>query len=82
MLVTIRALLDGASFAKRLGDSKSAGEYEETVKEIEASLGRFWDKERQYLVSSVEVVNDHGKHTWLDTGAFTRRSLYILLVLG
>ena len=71
MLITIRALLDGAAFATRLGDSASAQRYRTVAKEIEDSLGRFWDADRGYLLSTIESlqITNHDKIAWLDTGA-------------
>ena len=69
MLISIRGLLDGAVFAERLGDDSSAKKYRETAAEIQKSLGRFWKEDENYLLSTIEPLNDHGKIRWLDTGA-------------
>lgn len=68
MLVSIRAMLDGARFAERLGDSKSAATYRKTAADIEASLGRFWDADRNSLLATVDYKYTHGKIDWQDSG--------------
>lgn len=67
-MVYIRALHDGAAFARRLGDTASADIYSKTLMEIQSDLERFWDEEKGYLLASINVKNDHGKVRWLDTG--------------
>ena len=46
------ALREGAWLARRLGDSGAADWYDEQAAALEQSLGRFWDPQKGYLVSS------------------------------
>ncbi|OCF34306.1 hypothetical protein I316_03820 [Kwoniella heveanensis BCC8398] len=53
ILMSMKALEDGAKLANRLNDSGAANFYLEQAKKIQNSLERFWDNEANYYISGI-----------------------------
>ncbi|GAA98042.1 glycoside hydrolase family 15 protein [Mixia osmundae IAM 14324] len=66
LLVSQRALRDGAGLAERLGDAKACRFYCEQAQKLEKKLAQFWYPDKRYLLASLDWASDHGKHSWLD----------------
>ncbi len=67
-MVQRRALIDGAKFARVMGDVGAAVWYEKQAKEIEKTLSQFWDPSRGYFVATLNRTEGlHYKHSQLDT---------------
>ena len=48
------ALLEGARLAERLDDDGAAKYYRQQAKALEAAITRHWDKEKGYLVVTLD----------------------------
>jgi len=69
LMVTRRALLDGAVLADLLKDPQASIWYREQAKAIESAIPRFWNASKGYIVSTVSrKTNDaYAKESGLDT---------------
>ncbi len=65
-LVQRRALLRGASLARRLGDKGAADWYESQARAIEKKMDAHWDASAGYLRATLNPSNPHFKSSELD----------------
>lgn len=56
LVAQLRAMRNGADFARRQGDSDSVRKYTATANEMESTLEQFWDKDRGYLRVTINGV--------------------------
>jgi glucoamylase len=67
LIVSYRAMKDGAAFARERDDPRSAARYDEAASAISARLKDFYDPEKGYIQVTLDTVHNHGKDSGLDT---------------
>ncbi|KAG0140832.1 hypothetical protein CROQUDRAFT_664660 [Cronartium quercuum f. sp. fusiforme G11] len=63
-----RALADGASFSRQMGDPGAADWYQSQLLEIRPRLKLFWDEKKLMIVATRNWTSSHGKTSWVDVG--------------
>lgn len=67
LMVMRRAMVDGAEFARELGDQKRASHYAQTADGILSRLDTFWSSSSNYLSVTQDHCDNVWKHSGLDT---------------
>lgn len=65
-MVTRRALLAGAQFARSLGDAEAADRYEQAAVRVEDSVGLHWNAQEEKIMPTLEQTNMEYKSRNLD----------------